>query len=308
MRHGATYNRSVSNSPNSSVLAVAPGPLERGALRFAKGHGTENDFVLIPDLDGSCELSAVDVQRLCDRRAGIGADGVIRIAPTGKPNAPWFMDYRNADGSKAQMCGNGVRVVARYLATLGLVTDTATDAYVDIDTRSGIKRATFCDAGMISVDMGPPVVLGSSTVRVRTATDSIEVSGLGISMGNPHLACELRSVPLELLDLNYEPDFDAALFPDGVNLEFFHQVEPLTGFDRQVQMRVHERGVGETRSCGTGICAVAVAALGECTSGLVIVDVPGGRLFTDVNPDRVILRGPALIIATGVTSLLQDDR
>ncbi|MEO6956269.1 MAG: diaminopimelate epimerase [Antricoccus sp.] len=292
-------------------MTTSPVPLKRGALRFAKGHGTENDFVLIPDLDGSCELSATDVRRLCDRRAGIGADGLIRIAPSGNPNAPWFMDYRNADGSIAQMCGNGVRVVARYLATLGLSADAVTDVgpvdYVDVDTRSGIKRATFCDTSLISVDMGRPVVLGSSTVRVRTATDSIELSGLGISMGNPHLACELRSVPLERLDLNYEPDFDAALFADGVNIEFFHHVEPLTGFDRHVQMRVHERGVGETRSCGTGICAVAVAALGECTSGSVVVDVPGGRLFTDVNPDRVILRGPAVIVANGVTSVLRDE-
>lgn len=292
-------------------MTISPVPLQRGALRFAKGHGTENDFVLIADLDGSCELSAADVRRLCDRRAGIGADGFIRIAPTGKPNAPWFMDYRNADGSIAQMCGNGVRVVARYLATLGLLADAGTDAgtvgYVDVDTRSGIKRAVFCDSGLISVDMGRPVVLGSSMVRVRTATDPIELSGLGISMGNPHVACELRSVPLERLDLNSEPIFDAAMFADGVNVEFFHHIEPLAGFDRHVQMRVHERGVGETRSCGTGICAVAVAALGKCASGFVVVDVPGGRLFTDVNPDRVILRGPAVIVAHGVTSVLRDE-
>ncbi|WP_228389327.1 diaminopimelate epimerase [Cumulibacter manganitolerans] len=274
------------------------------SVRFAKGHGTENDFVVLPDVDGRLTLTAPQVRRLTDRRRGVGGDGVLRVvrsanAPEADSTAPWFMDYRNADGSIAEMCGNGVRVFARYLRESGL----DDGAEVVISTRAGTKTARFEDDGTITVDMGPPRILGAgSTVLGRRRLD-----GLGISMGNPHLAIDLAPFGLHLdeLDLTEEPQYDHGLFPEGVNQELYVDAEPVAGADAHVRMRVHERGVGETPSCGTGICAVAVAALARDgrDSGRVVVDVPGGRLETDVRPDRVLLRGPAVIVAQGEVEL-----
>ncbi|PRZ43630.1 diaminopimelate epimerase [Antricoccus suffuscus] len=286
------------------------------AVDFAKGHGTENDFVLIPDPDGRLTLTEADVRLLCDRHAGIGGDGVIRVVrrsaetdeQTGVPDvqdAEWFMDYRNADGSVAQMCGNGVRVFARYLQRLGFVDS----ADLPVITRSGVKLVSFGVDGRITVDMGPAEDLGTSAATVRAFDSKAEYAGRAVSMGNPHLACDLSGEPAAVagLDLSRAPSYDASFFPEGVNLEFFEQVPGASETDAHVRMRVYERGVGETRSCGTGICAVAYATLANAgkTEGTVIVDVPGGRLLTAVSPATVLLTGPAEIVAEGSTVLLR---
>lgn len=288
----------------------------RDGIPFAKGHGTENDFVLIPDPDDRLRLTDADIRRLCDRHAGIGGDGLIRVVrrnaasdvETGVPDDPdaeWFMDYRNADGSVAQMCGNGVRVFARYLQRLGYV--GATD--LPVITRSGVKAVTFDSDGLITVDMGPARDLGSSATTVRTADAAVDCSGRAVSMGNPHLACDLAGVGVDVaeLDLTSTPAYDGTFFPEGVNLEFYEHVRgDEVDATAHVRMRVHERGVGETRSCGTGICAVAYAALAGSgkADGTVIVDVPGGRLRTTVGPTTILLTGPAVVVADGVTGLV----
>lgn len=267
---------------------------------FAKGHGTENDFVILPDPDGELALDRAQVARITDRRSGIGGDGILRVVrskhvPEADPYTQWFMDYRNADGSLAQMCGNGVRVFARYLQVMGW----ASTDFVDVSTRAGTKRASFNQDGSITVDMGSAQILGSSA----TSVGGHDLRGLGISMGNPHLAVELTDSTLRLdeLDLSTEPQYDAGFFPVGVNQEFYVVAAGVPQADVHVRMRVHERGVGETRSCGTGVCAVAVAALSriDASEGKVVVDVPGGRLWTEVADDRVLLRGPAVIVAYG---------
>ena len=273
-------------------------------IEFAKGHGTENDFVILFDPDGRLELTTDQVAMIADRHRGLGADGILRVVrsvlvPEADKSAEWFMDYRNADGSIVEMCGNGVRVFARYLQEQGL----GSAAGQDISTRAGIKHTTFDSDGSITVDMGPPRILGASSTRVQ---DTL-VSGLGVSMGNPHLAVDLAASALRLedLDLSTEPPYDKAFFPHGVNQEFYSDAEPIDGATLHIRMRVHERGVGETRSCGTGICAVAVAALSRSghDAGVVAVDVPGGRLYTDVSAERVLLSGPAVIVARGRLSL-----
>ncbi|MCW2566687.1 MAG: dapF1, partial [Mycobacterium sp.] len=208
-------------------------------LPFAKGHGTENDFVLLPDLDGTLAVSADLVRALCDRRSGIGGDGLLRVTRHGER---WFMDYRNADGSIAEMCGNGVRVFARYLYEEGLVPLGP----LTVDTRGGVKGVVLAEDS-VTVDMGPPVFGPESAATL----DGVEHSGDAVSMGNPHLVCPI-DVPLADLDLNRAPVFDAGVFPEGVNIEFVAGAEPLPGTDLHVAIRVHERGVGETRSCGTG--------------------------------------------------------
>ena len=275
-------------------------------MRFAKGHGTGNDFVLLPDPDGALDLTPNLVRRLCDRRFGIGGDGVIRVVRSAKhpdavhlaAEAAWFMDYHNADGSLSEMCGNGIRVFARYLTEHGLV-----DAAVfGVATRSGVVT-TLVGEDSISVEM-PNAVVGPPS-RARHHRSGRDYPGVSVSVGNPHLVCAVDDV--DALDLTEPPGVDPVLFPNGANVEFVAEAEPLdhADLDRHVRMRVYERGVGETMSCGSGACAVAAAAVEQMglMVGTVAVDVPGGRLTVVVALDRCILSGPAQIVATGEVRL-----
>ncbi len=240
-------------------------------MRFTKGHGTGNDFVIV---DEEVTLSPDLVVALCDRRFGIGGDGVLRV---GREGERFFMDYWNSDGSLSEMCGNGVRVFARYLWETGLVTGEA----IEVATRAGVRTA-YLEWEGIRVDMGAPRILGTSR------------DGLAISMGNPHLVYEVDSV--DKIDLSGPPAYDSAFFPEGVNVSYFERAG-----EGHVRMRVYERGSGETMSCGTGATAVGVAALhhqGDKT-GAVTVDVPGGRLRVTVDEQTSWLAGPAVLVASG---------
>ena len=268
---------------------------------FLKGHGTENDFVLLPDPDGSVhgDLAADLVAALCDRRAGIGGDGVLRAVRTASYDDPacvaargeaeWFMDYRNSDGSVSEMCGNGVRVFGRYL-----VEHEGVDPHrpLKVGTRAGTRTLTF-GRDLVSVDMGQPVVHGETKVSVGERS----WPALHVSMGNPHAVAFVSDLA-EAGDLLEAPGHDAGEFPDGVNVEFV-----VRRGRRHVAMRVHERGSGETRSCGTGACAVMVAAAladGTAPGKRYHVDVPGGRLeVTWTEQGRVELTGPAVLVARG---------
>ncbi|MGW4793320.1 diaminopimelate epimerase [Nonomuraea sp. NPDC004297] len=270
-------------------------------MRFLKGHGTENDFVILPDPDGEVDVSAALVAKICDRRAGIGADGVLRVARTKQSHevselaatAEWFMDYRNADGSVAEMCGNGVRVFARYLIEAGLEHGSE----FAVATRGGVRRVRVEPNGDITVDMGKPVVRGESVATLG----GHEYPGLHVDMGNPHLACAIGA-PVAQLDLTHQPGFDTGVFPAGVNVELFNPV----GTSRAV-MRVYERGSGETRSCGTGAMATAVAAahLSGDVTGTWTVEVLGGTLTVILDEDTSYLSGPAVIVASGELTLAE---
>jgi diaminopimelate epimerase len=268
-------------------------------MRFHKGHGTENDFVILPDPDGELDVSAALVAEICDRRAGLGADGVLRVVRTKLvPEvaaqagvADWFMDYRNADGSTPEMCGNGMRVFARYLVDARL---TGRVEFA-VATRGGVRKVRMEDNGNVTVDMGKPVVCGESVATVGGE----EFAGAHVDIGNPHLACPI-GVPVGQLDLSWQPGFDPAVFPSGVNIELFNAVGP-----SRAVMRVYERGVGETRSCGTGAIATAVAAAGLSgeTTGTWTVEVLGGTLMVTLDEDTSYLSGPAVIFASGDLSL-----
>ena len=276
--------------------------------RVLLGHGTENDFVVLPDPDGTVwpedRLDAAMVRRLCDRRAGLGGDGVLRVVRSVHvPDAPaalgedlercaWFMDHRNADGSTAEMCGNGIRLFLHVLVTEGLLDRRSCEAGVLVGTRGGPRRVGATADGAYWVDMGPARSFGTGEATVSGRS----FPGLAVSMGNPHLAC-LTEVPVDALDLSAAPGFDAELFPDGVNVELINVLEAAA----HIRMRVSERGVGETRSCGTGACAAAYAALDAegRSEGTVLVDVPGGRLSVEVSAATTVLTGPAVIVAAG---------
>ena len=276
---------------------------------FAKGHGTENDFVVLPDPAGRLNLTPAAVRALCDRRRGLGADGVLRVItaaaalgagvldrlPEGVGGDYWYLDYRNADGSVAQMCGNGVRVFAHYLRSSGL---EGRDEFV-VGSLAGprpvvIHRADDYRAD-VTVEMGKVNRLGPGWAIVGGR----RLSGVGVDVGNPHLAClvpALSDAELAVLDVGAPVQFDAAQFPDGVNIEVLTPVR-----DGAVRMRVHERGVGETRSCGTGTVAAAVAALEHqgATAGAVLVRVPGGEVSVEVTDTTSFLRGPSVLVARG---------
>jgi diaminopimelate epimerase len=262
-------------------------------MRFLKGHGTENDFVILPDPDGALDLTPSLVAALCDRRSGIGADGVLRVVRANRidgapdPAAEWFMDYRNSDGGVAEMCGNGLRVFARYLVDAGL----AAPGDLAVATRAGTRDVRIAAGGDVRVDMGRPLVLGPGKAHAAGRTRA----GLRVTVGNPHLACPVTE-PVAGLDLSREPGLDPSAFPDGANVELFR---PLG--DGRIEMRVYERGSGETRSCGTGAVAVAAAAAhaaGRAT-GTWDIRVPGGTLSVLLERDTSFLSGPAVLVAEG---------
>lgn len=270
-------------------------------IAFAKGHGTLNDFVLLTDPDDTFDPTDDEIRFLCDRRAGIGGDGVLRVVKArhvegwdGDPDL-WFMDYRNADASLAEMCGNGLRVFARFLVEEGL----ASGPSVTVATRAGQRRATLLDDGRIEVTMGR-VVVDPQTVEVSIG--GTRWAGVPVEVGNPHVVSMLRpGEALAELDLHDSPAWTPReRFPNGVNVEFVEQLAA-----SHLRMRVHERGSGETWSCGTGIVATAAAvasALAE-PDGRWTVDVPGGRLEVTLGPDGATLVGPAVIVARGTVSV-----
>jgi diaminopimelate epimerase len=266
-------------------------------LSFTKGHGTENDFVLVPDLDGALGLTAAQAAALADRRAGIGGDGVIRVVPTELSDDPevraqaggarWFMDYRNADGSLAEMCGNGTRVFAAYL-----------------------RRERLETGDEFAVDLGPWRLTDPTTAErdgfdalVHLDDEGDPCSALRVELGNPHTVVALPPrLDLDELDLTLAPRVRPE--PEhGTNVELVRPIGP-----GHIAMRVHERGVGETRSCGTGACAAAIATsfwAGALDTGATwLVDVPGGRLTVRLLPDHgVELAGPAVLVADGATPI-----
>ncbi|MCS4536357.1 diaminopimelate epimerase [Corynebacterium sp. HS2168-gen11] len=279
-------------------------------LEFFKGHGTENDFVILHDPHAELPLSAALVAKLCDRRAGIGADGLLRVAragsllrkhvlgnlPAGVEENDWFMDYYNADGSIAEMCGNGTRVFAHFVQSRGLIAEST----FTVGTRAGGKRVTVHSANTlkadVSVEMGNAAVTGVSTCQIGDT----KFAGMGVDMGNPHLACVVPNLTVQQLrELKLEqPEFDREFFPAGVNVEI---VTPISESAEEVSMRVYERGVGETRSCGTGTVAAARAALADIgkIDGTVTVHVLGGTVEVTIDNDRSTLRGPSRIVAEG---------
>jgi diaminopimelate epimerase len=273
-------------------------------MRFAKAHGTGNDFIVLPDPDGEIELTPTFVAKLCDRRRGIGGDGVLRVVRSAKhpdaahmaADAEWFMDYYNGDGSIAEMCGNGVRAYARYLVVSGLIS-AAQAKRLPVATRAGIVTVDIRPE-LITVDMPVPVIGAASATTVAGVT----YRGPSVGVGNPHIVVAVASPSaLAALDLRDQPGYDTAAFPTGVNLEFVAAAPPVEGADLHVEMRVHERGVGETLSCGSGTCAVAAVALRDAglERGRVAVDVPGGRLVIEIDAGSCRLTGPALVVATG---------
>ncbi|MGA9612628.1 MAG: diaminopimelate epimerase, partial [Mycobacterium sp.] len=246
---------------------------------------------------GNPHLACVDPALTVEALAALAA-GVFDRVPDGVSADDWYMDYRNADGSIAQMCGNGVRVFAHYLRTSGL---ESRDEFV-VGSLAGPRPVVLhrvdATSADVSVDMGKANLLGPGQAVIGGHV----FSGLAVDVGNPHLACvdpALTVEALAALDVAAPVSFDHAQFPGGVNVEVL--TAPVDG---AVSMRVHERGVGETRSCGTGTVAAAVAALSHAggTTGTLTVRVPGGDVVVTVTEATSYLRGPSVLVARGELS------
>jgi diaminopimelate epimerase len=288
------------------------------SISFTKGHGTGNDFVLVLDAEGELSLSSKQIAKICDRRFGIGADGFIRVVksaklPEGKeilevePTATWFMDYYNADGSAAEMCGNGVRVFARYLLDRGLAKIEG-GSTLAVGTRAGVKDLTQGSNGF-AVDLGRWKLTNEFTVEAG----GIQVArpGQGIEIGNPHVVVALSSdSELKQLKLFEAPVVEPAPV-NGANVEFVVPNEPMikdgVGY---FSFRVHERGVGETLSCGTGIAAAALATrywAGASAPNQWQVQALGGvvavRMFATEDGEHVSISGPAELTFDGEIDL-----
>ncbi|PPF52484.1 diaminopimelate epimerase [Clavibacter michiganensis] len=288
-------------------------------LQFTKGQGTGNDFVLFADPAGEIDLTDTQVQALCDRHFGIGADGTIRAVlssriPEGRaaldedPDAEWFMDYRNVDGSPAEMCGNGIRVFTLFLIENGLI-ELPAGRTVPIGTRAGVRDVQRSGSGF-QVDLGRWSLAGGEPL-VRAKDLQVARPGLGIDVGNPHVVVALSSEDeLAEADLAFVPQLDPEPV-DGANVELVVPADPLVvdGVGH-ITMRVHERGSGETLSCGTGAAAAALATrhwAGAAAPHRWRVQVPGGvlgvRMFPTEDGEHVGLSGPAELVFDGVVAL-----
>ena len=260
-------------------------------MEFVKAHGTGNDFVVVEDLTDRYRITPQLVRAVCDRHFGVGADGLIRIAPGGE--TPFFMDYRNADGSLAEMCGNGVRVVGKYLGDRGHVSSS-----FDLETRAGVKHLELHaddrgDIDRVTVDMGPPALDEERTLEV----DGERVTATCLSMGNPHAVVFVDDVDkAPVTSLGPALETHPAFAPGKTNVEFAQVVDRAT-----VRQRTWERGVGETLACGTGACAVAVATqVRGLTGHPVTIELRGGRLELDWTPGGTVrMTGPAREVAHG---------
>jgi diaminopimelate epimerase len=260
------------------------------------GHGTENDFVLVFDPADEISITTAQTAAICNRQTGIGADGLIRIT---KRDDKWFMDYRNADGSIAEMCGNGIRVMARYLVKNG----HQPEGIFAINTRDGIKHLRVPETDDISVNMGKVM---DENEEVTASIEGKIFNGYNINVGNPHAVVFVEKIEDvgSLADAPIVRPKDS--YPEGVNVEF---VEILPG--HEAKMRVHERGSGETKSCGTGTCAVALAATLHSKESLParwVIYPPGGRLVVDVDPhSNATLTGPAVLVSEhDISKYLQE--
>ena len=249
------------------------------------GHGTHNDFVLVFDPENKILFTPEQIKKICDRKVGIGSDGFIKII---KVDGAWFMDYSNSDGSVAEMCGNGIRVMARYLTDRGY---QASGIYA-INTRDGRKFLSVPDEGDISVNMGKVTQINGEVSVIQNSKTFV---GLNIDVGNPHAVVftdDLETVG----DLKKSPAvLPEDAYPEGVNIEFVEILD-----NGEIKMRVFERGVGETQSCGTGTCAVALAATIKSKKTLPIkwvINPPGGRLVVEIDGhSNATLTGPAVLV------------
>lgn len=279
-------------------------------MKFTKMHGLGNDYVYVNCFEEKIDNPPAVARFVSDRHFGIGSDGLIMINPS--KTADFEMEMYNADGSRGEMCGNGIRCVAKYVYDYGLTDKTQ----ISVETLGGIKYLDLTvedgKVSLVKVDMGKPELeadlIPIISEREQVIDEPIEVDGkeyhmTGVSMGNPHAVIyvdDVKGLDLEKIGPKFE---NHERFPKRINTEFVHCIDRQT-----VEMRVWERGSGETLACGTGACAVAVSSiLNNLTDTQVTVKLLGGDLQIewDREKDRVFMRGPATVVFDGVIDITE---
>lgn len=279
-------------------------------MKFTKMHGLGNDYVYVNCFEEKIDNPPAVARFVSDRHFGIGSDGLIMINPS--KTADFEMEMYNADGSRGEMCGNGIRCVAKYVYDYGLTDKTQ----ISVETLGGIKYLDLAvedgKVSLVKVDMGKPKLeadlIPIISEREQVIDEPIEVDGkeyhmTGVSMGNPHTVIyvdDVKGLDLEKIGPKFE---NHERFPKRINTEFVHCIDRQT-----VEMRVWERGSGETLACGTGACAVAVSSiLNNLTDTQVTVKLLGGDLQIewDREKDRVFMTGPATVVFDGVIDITE---
>lgn len=279
-------------------------------MKFTKMHGLGNDYVYVNCFEEKIDNPPAVARFVSDRHFGIGSDGLIMINPS--KTADFEMEMYNADGSRGEMCGNGIRCVAKYVYDYGLTDKTQ----ISVETLGGIKYLDLAvedgKVSLVKVDMGKPELEADRipiiSEREQVIDEPIEVDGkeyhmTGVSMGNPHTVIyvdDVKGLDLEKIGPKFE---NHERFPKRINTEFVHCIDRQT-----VEMRVWERGSGETLACGTGACAVAVSSiLNNLTDTQVTVKLLGGDLQIewDREKDRVFMIGPATVVFDGVIDITE---
>ena len=279
-------------------------------MKFTKMHGLGNDYVYVNCFEEKIDNPPAVARFVSDRHFGIGSDGLIMINPS--KTADFEMEMDNADGSRGEMCGNGIRCVAKYVYDYGLTDKTQ----ISVETLGGIKYLDLTvedgKVSLVKVDMGKPELeadlIPIISEREQVIDEPIEVDGkeyhmTGVSMGNPHAVIyvdDVKGLDLEKIGPKFE---NHERFPKRINTEFVHCIDRQT-----VEMRVWERGSGETLACGTGACAVAVSSiLNNLTDTQVTVKLLGGDLQIewDREKDRVFMTGPATVVFDGVIDITE---
>lgn len=283
---------------------------EKEQMKFTKMHGLGNDYVYVNCFEEKIDNPPAVARFVSDRHFGIGSDGLIMINPS--KTADFEMEMYNADGSRGEMCGNGIRCVAKYVYDYGLIDKTQ----ISVETLGGIKYLDLTvedgKVSLVKVDMGKPELeadlIPIISEREQVIDEPIEVDGkeyhmTGVSMGNPHAVIyvdDVKGLDLEKIGPKFE---NHERFPKRINTEFVHCIDRQT-----VEMRVWERGSGETLACGTGACAVAVSSiLNNLTDTQVTVKLLGGDLQIewDREKDRVFMTGPATVVFDGVIDITE---
>lgn len=279
-------------------------------MKFTKMHGLGNDYVYVNCFEEKIDNPPAVARFVSDRHFGIGSDGLIMINPS--KTADFEMEMYNADGSRGEMCGNGIRCVAKYVYDYGLTDKTQ----ISVETLGGIKYLDLTvedgKVSLVKVDMGKPELeadlIPIISEREQVIDEPIEVDGkeyhmTGVSMGNPHAVIyvdDIKGLDMEKIGPKFE---NHERFPKRINTEFVHCIDRQT-----VEMRVWERGSGETLACGTGACAVAVSSiLNNLTDTRVTVKLLGGDLQIewDREKDRVFMTGPATVVFDGVIDITE---
>lgn len=290
-------------------------------LVFTKMHGLGNDFIVIDDRDSTLDLSPEAVEWMCDRNFGIGADGVMLVRPATTDEAHFSWWFRNSDGSVAEMCGNGIRCFAKFVCDGGLVGPEVDTVRVETSLGVYVIRVARDDAGAVleaTVDMGEPILdpvlipttlacdgPESPVIECGVTVDGTDAVVTCVSMGNPHCVIfvdDVDDAPVHTMGPALETH---AAFPRKTNVEFARVLS-----DDRIELRVWERGVGETLACGTGACATVVAAhLSGRTRRSCTVELPGGELRIDWDREdgRVRMTGPATIVYDGVLAIPEHD-